>query len=43
MEPNKCDDLIWVGLDNLPENTIDYIRAAINNYKAGISFSIFGW
>ncbi|MCL2771759.1 MAG: NUDIX domain-containing protein [Oscillospiraceae bacterium] len=43
MEPDKCDELIWVDIDKLPDNTIDYIRAAINNYKADIPFSIFGW
>ena len=43
MEPDKCDELIWVDINKLPNNTIDYIRAAIDNYKAGISFSIFGW
>jgi len=43
MEPNKCDELLWVDMDNLPDNTIDYIRAAIDNYKADIPFSIFGW
>ena len=43
MESDKCDELIWVDMNKLPDNTIDYIQAAIGNYKAGISFSIFGW
>ena len=43
MEADKCDELLWVDIDKLPDNTIDYIREAIDNYKAGISFSIFGW
>jgi len=43
MEPDKCDELIWVNIDNLPDNTIDYICAAADNYKAGVPFSIFGW
>ena len=43
MEPDKCDELIWVELDNLPENTIDYIRAAIKNYRENVQFSIYGW
>lgn len=43
MERDKCDELLWVNINSLPNNTIDYIRAAVENYKAGVSFSIFGW
>jgi 8-oxo-dGTP pyrophosphatase MutT (NUDIX family) len=42
-EPNKCDKLEWFNIDHLPENTIDYIREAITNYRSNISFSVFGW
>ena len=43
MEPNKCADLTWFDINNLPENTIPYIREAIENYKSGIFYSEFGW
>jgi ADP-ribose pyrophosphatase YjhB (NUDIX family) len=43
MEPHKCDELSWYSLENLPQNIIGYINAAIENYKEGIKFSIFGW
>ena len=43
MEPNKCDQLAWYPLDNLSGNTIDYIREAIENYRNGVRFTIFGW
>jgi 8-oxo-dGTP pyrophosphatase MutT (NUDIX family) len=42
-EPDKCDDLLWVGIDHLPENTIPYVRKAIENWRAGIPFEEFGW
>lgn len=42
-EPEKCDDLRWVEVDNLPSNTIPYIRQALKNHRTGIKFDEFGW
>lgn len=42
-EPNKCDDLQWFLIDDLPSNTIPYIKFAIEQYKAKNPFSEFGW
>ena len=42
-EPHRCDDLSWFDIDRLPENTIPYIRRAIENYRAGVWFDSYGW
>ena len=42
-EPDKCDDLCWVNENDLPDNTIPYIRRALHNHRHGIQFDEFGW
>jgi 8-oxo-dGTP diphosphatase len=42
-EPEKCDELRWTELKDLPENTIPYIRRAIENFQTGVLFEEFGW
>ena len=43
IEPNKCDDLSWFPLDELPSNTISYIREAIRCYREGVGYVEWGW
>ena len=42
-EPNKCDQLRWADLGNLPENVIPYVRRALESYQAGQWFESFGF
>lgn len=42
-EPDKCDELRWVKVDELPENIILYVKKAIQNHRDGIKFDEYGW
>ena len=42
-EPDKCDDLRWVNVGELPDNTIPYVGRAIANHLNRITFDEFGW
>lgn len=43
IETDKCDDLSWFPINDLPQNVIPYVRAAIENYKNKVLFSEFNW
>jgi 8-oxo-dGTP diphosphatase len=43
LEPGKCDELRWCALDDLPDNTIPYVRRALENAQRGIWFDSYGW
>jgi 8-oxo-dGTP pyrophosphatase MutT (NUDIX family) len=43
VEPEKCDDLRWFALDDLPDNVVPYVRRALENYRAGKWFDSYGW
>jgi 8-oxo-dGTP pyrophosphatase MutT (NUDIX family) len=38
-EQEKCDDLKWANLSDLPENTLPNVQQALASYKSGSSFS----
>lgn len=39
MEPHKCDDLQWVSVDELPENTLNVIKETLARIQKGERFS----
>ena len=43
VEPNKCAELDWYDLNDLPDNTIDYIRIALNNILQKSFYSEYGF
>lgn len=40
MEPDKCSELVWVDINNLPNDMIDFEKIAIINNQKGIKFSV---
>lgn len=43
MEKNKCDNLEWFSLDNLPKNIIPYVKQALESFQKNITYSEFNW
>jgi len=43
MEPDKCDDMRFFPLDALPQNTVPYVRAAIEHWRNGVLYDEWGW
>ena len=39
-EPNKCSELVWCSIENLPYDMIDFEKEAIINNQKGIKFSV---
>jgi 8-oxo-dGTP diphosphatase len=42
-EPEKCSELLWANPTRLPDDTIPYVRAGIENFSRGVWFQEFGW
>lgn len=42
-EPNKCAELRWFDIENLPENIISIRKDAIEDYRKGIIYNETGW
>ena len=37
-EPDKCDDLQWVNINDLPANMVPYVRQALENHLNNVPF-----
>jgi len=42
-EPNKCSNIKWVTIDKIPQNTIPYVKYAIEMYLKKEKFTMFDW
>ena len=42
-DTDKCDELRWMDVNDLPENIIPYVRQAIQNHLNRVKFDEFGW
>lgn len=42
-EPEKCDQLVWMPREALPENTVPYIRTALTQPNSAPWFLEHGW
>lgn len=42
-EPEKCDELAWYSLDDLPENMVPAVRTVLVNYRKGVHYTELGW
>jgi 8-oxo-dGTP diphosphatase len=43
MEPDKCDELSWFAINDLPENTIPRLKNVLECIKNKINYSEFGF
>ena len=43
MEPDKCDDLKWFSIDNLPKNMVSYVEHALKQIEENEFYSELGF
>lgn len=43
MEPDKCDELKWHKLENLPNNMVPEVKLALENIDKRLYYGEFGW
>lgn len=42
-EPEKCSEIKWFDLDDLPDDLIDDRKYALNAYFSGVHYLEYGW
>lgn len=42
-EPEKCESLEWHSIENLPDNTIECVKIALQALFSNIEYSEIGW
>lgn len=42
-EPEKCEELKWFPLDDLPQDMIPYVRHAVEKSHSELWFDSYGW
>lgn len=42
-EPEKCAELRWADQDELPANTIDYVKKVVDEMEEGMEYQEIGW
>ncbi len=43
LESHKCDDISWFPIDNIPNNTIPFIKEVIKNIQDKVFYSEIGF
>lgn len=43
MEPEKCSELIWCDMSELPEDMLGYVKGALLNSERRMLFDACGW
>lgn len=42
-EPDKCDHICWISVNELPDNTVPYVKFALEQVVSNNRYSEFGW
>lgn len=42
-EPDKADELKWCAISDIPENTVPYVKTALQCIQNGIPYGEYGW